>query len=310
MGCVIRLQFIVVLCFGVLLCAGCARPPSLPRKAPALKAGELPTITVIAGGKESYWLDAKRGSLAAGKKLGAKIVWRVPSGNDLIKSQQEIMKDATENSHGIALAPLESTKMLQSVGNAARAGLAVVVFDRDVFTVQNKLSYVHNDDYATGVLAARGAARIYSSGGVKAVSSSEQPQVVLRTRSFEDTIRKEFLSMEVLDKSKNYTGSAAWIFAPDEVTARESASSPKSDIPASLPHPRIIAFGADAVLVQALQQGKISALISPDYYQMAYQSVKAILDYRALKYPPREIKIAPRVITKTSNQTNNQRSTR
>lgn len=209
MGCVIRLQFIVVLCFGVLLCAGCARPPSLPRKAPALKAGELPTITVIAGGKESYWLDAKRGALAAGKKLGAKIVWKVPSGNDLIKSQQEIMKDATENSHGIALAPLDSTKMLQSVGNAARAGLAVVVFDRDVFTVQNKLSFVHNDDQKTAQL------------------------------------KRDLKNVGVV----------------------------------------------------------------PDYYQMAYQSVKAIVDYRALKYPPREIKIAPRVITQ-STKINNQRSTR
>jgi ABC-type sugar transport system substrate-binding protein len=190
MGCVFRGKFLALISSGVLLLAGCARPPSLPKKAPALAAGEPPTITVIAGGRESYWKEARRGALAAGKKLGAKIVWKAPAGSDLIKSQQTLVTESLENSHGIVLAPLDSTKLMQSVGDAARAGLAVVVFDRDVFTVQNKLSFVHNDDEQSGVL----------------------------------------------------------------------------------------------------RQSVKNSVITPDYYQMAYQSVKAIVDYRALQYPPREIK--------------------
>ena len=199
MGWVIRRKFPALISLGVLLLAGCARPPSLPRKAPEVKAGELPKITVIAGGTQSYWLEAKRGAEAAGKKFGAKILWKSPAASDPVAMQTALVETAARTSHGVVLAPIDSTQLLKAVGNAARAGMAVVVFNRDVFSVQNKLSFVH--------------------GG----------------------------------EEGNQSGYA------------------------------------------------------PDYYQMAYQSVKAILDYRALKDVPREIKIAPRLITKCINKSSPQR---
>ncbi len=181
-------RFIIGSIIGVLGLSGCGRPASLPQHAPPLREGELPRLTVIAGGTQSYWNEARRGAEAAGKKLGAQIIWKVPSGSDLVASQQKLVRDAINNSHGVILAPLDSTELMQPVGEATRAGLAVVVFDRDVFTIQNKLSFVHNDDE------------------------------------------------------------------------------------------------------------KITASMRPDYYEMAYQSVKAIIDYRALNTPPREIKVPPRVV--------------
>ena len=205
-----------IFCCGVLL-SGCAlapselkkiRPPSLPQpKVPELKAGELPTITVIPGGTESYWNEARRGAEAAGKQFGARVEWKVPvpriphrSEVALYLAQKELVEQTATTSQGLVVAPVDSTKMMQPVGKAARAGVSVVVFDRDVFTIQNKLSFVHNDD------------------------------------------------------QKN--------------------AATKSNV-------------------------------SPDYYQMAFQSVKAIMDFRTTKQmPPREIKIAPRVITKGSKPTN------
>ncbi len=198
-----------VLVSGALLLSGCGltptelkkiRPPSLPQpKVPQLKAGELPTITVIPAGTESYWLQAKLGAEAAGKKFGARIVWKVPTG-DLIKSQKKLVENVSKTSQGLVLAPADSTKLMQPVGDAARAGVSVVAFDRDVFTVQNKMSFVHNDD------------------------------------------------------AKSAAMNVTW---------------------------------------------------QPDYYQMAFQSVQAIMNFRATKQmPPREIKIAPRVITKDPKPTN------
>lgn len=181
----------------VLTLAGCGRPTNLPQKAPAVPEGQLPRITVIAGGSESYWNEAKRGGEAAGKKFGAQIVWKVPQGADretMIMDQKQLVAAACKNSQGVALAPLDSTKLMQSVGDAARSGLAVVVFARDVYTIQNKLCYIHNDDEKTRELKQRNNAM----------------------RSI------------------------------------------------------------------------------PDYYEMGFQSVKVIMDYRSLRDVPREIKVAPR----------------
>jgi ABC-type sugar transport system substrate-binding protein len=206
----LRLSALGVLLLSSFLLSGCPRPPSLPKKAPPLPKGQLPTITVIAGGSESYWNEARRGAEAAGKKLNAKIIWKAPSGKDkdaLLKSQQKLMTDAIETSQGVVAAPIDSTQMMRFFREVALAGFPVVAFDRDVYTIQNKLTYVHNDE----------------------------------------------------EKSE--------------------------------------ALNAD------LQSGKSVGIIEPDYYQMGYQSVKAILDYRAVKDVPREIKIAPRLITKESIKT-------
>lgn len=185
--------------FGVLCLAGCPRPASVPKKAPPLAEGKLPTITVIAGGTESYWNEARRGALAAGKQFNANIIWKAPSGKnkkELLKSQQKLMEAAIDNSQGIVAAPIDSTKMMRFFRKVALAGLPAVAFNRDVYTVQNKLTFVHNDEAKSAALKSQGH------------------------------------------------------------------------------------------------------VVQSDYYQMAYQSVKAILDFRELNYPPREIKIAPIVISK------------
>lgn len=195
-----RLWAVVV---AVLLVSGCARPPRLKRL-PPLQPGELPIITVIPGGEQSYWLEARRGAEDAAKKLGAHIQWKVPRGQDAAALQGAMVETAATNSHAVAVAPIDSTKLMRHVAGATKAGLAVVVFNRDVYTLQNKLTYIRTDEEK------------------------------------------------------------------------------KTD------------------LQNAVNSGAKSGTIQPDYYQMGYQSVKAILDFRALKDVPREIKIAPRLITKKS----------
>lgn len=152
---------------GALCFSGCVgpeqmekmRPGTLPKKAQPLAKGELPKITVIPAGTETYWNGARLGAEAAGKKFGARIEWKVPSG-DLVKSQKELVDDVMESSQGLVIAPANSTKAIRPVGNAARAGLAVVTFDRDVFSNQNKLTFVHNDDEKSKALKASNANEI------------------------------------------------------------------------------------------------------------------------------------------------------
>jgi ABC-type sugar transport system substrate-binding protein len=283
---------------GVLALSGCQRPSDLPQKPPPVAAGELPKITVVAGGAESYWNEAKRGALAAGKKFGAQIVWQAPSGANLVKSQQKLVRDAIKNSHGIVLAPLDSTKLMQPVGEAARAGLAVVIFDRDVYTIQNKLSFIHNDDYLAGVLAARAVAKKSAARGTAGVLvPTPDPVVGERVRGFEETLQKEFPNLSSVKlQTPSQLSPVAAVFAPTAEAA-----------PALLSHPpsksKVVAYGAGDALSAAQRRGQIAALIEPDYYQMSYRSVKAILDYRAVNQPPREIKIAPHIIeNKTTNE--------
>ena len=188
------------------------RPASLPQpKIPELKPGELPKITVVPGGTESYWNEARRGAEAAGKQFGARIEWKVPvsriphrSEAALYLAQKELVEETATTSQGLVVAPVDSTKMMQPVGKAARAGVVVVAFYRDVFTIQNKLTFVHNDEEKRADLQSAGLTPVM------------------------------------------------------------------------------------------------------DFYQMGFQSVKAIMDFRATKeMPPREIKIAPRVWTKNTAKLTN-----
>ena len=100
-------------------------------------------------------------------------------------------------------------------------------------------------------------------------------------------------------------GAAQIAFEPGGNSPREILNTVQFKIPSGQKQIFVV-FGADEVLRQAVQRGEILALIAPDYYQMAFQSVKAILDFRATKQmPPREIKIAPLVLTKNTKNTTN-----
>jgi len=311
----------VLLC-GALLLSGCGltptelkkiRPPSLPQpKVPVLKAGELPTITVIPGGSESYWNQAKLGAEAAGKKFGARIEWKVPVGQipnrnevAVYVAQKEAVEETVETSQGLVVAPVDSTKMMQPVGKAARAGVSVVAFDRDVFTIQNKLSFVHNDDEASGVLAAQQVGRLLGTRykvGLFPALEKRRNEAAQRISAFETAMHSKFPDAEL----------TKWEQLPQVIdedvvfTSEEYRSLLSRDFQSVWPKLSVVAFGADEDLLKAIQKGKLSALISPDYYQMAFQSVKAIMDFRATKQmPPREIKIAPRVLTENTAKPTN-----
>ncbi len=59
----------------------------------------------------------------------------------------------------------------------------------------------------------------------------------------------------------------------------------------------VIASGT-AADIERLQRGEVKALIVPDRYTMAYEGVKAIMDYRKQNPPKKQIEIPPVLITK------------
>jgi ABC-type sugar transport system substrate-binding protein len=285
-----------VLLLSSFLLSGCARPPSLPKKAPVLPKGQLPTITVIPGGSESYWNEARRGAEAAGKKLNAKIVWKAPSGKDkdaLLKSQQKLIEDAIETSQGIAAAPVDSTQMMRFFREVALAGLPVVAFDRDVYTIQNKLTFVHNDDYEAGVLVAREAKKVaMNPTNVVLLAASERPEIEERISGFRSEFKNQAPKAEITQAGDiTFSTNTEVGISIDEELSPEIISNPALKT-------KVILFRSEG-----LDNSKIAAVIQPDYYQMGYQSVKAIMDYRAVKDVPHEIKIAPRLVTKNSADT-------
>lgn len=292
------IYFLICLLSSAVLLAGCGRPPSLPKKAPAVSAGQLPVITVIPGDDASYWNEAKRGALAAGKKLGATVKWAAPTGPDFAKSQNDLIKKASEGSHGLVVAPADPTELIRGFGEAARAGLAIVAMDRDVYTIQNKLSLVENDDDTAGALAARKIGKWslnkdrYAAGVW--VPSPEDHEATARYNAFKDTMTHEFPGVIVQEYPAAEDGKDRLpppaMFFPDI----KSAGNAHNYWGAS----KVIVCAQGEEWMQALQKEQIAVLISPDYYEMGYQSVKAILDYRALKDPPKTVAIPPLVMTK------------
>ena len=83
------------------------------------------------------------------------------------------------------------------------------------------------------------------------------------------------------------------LFAPDEETSRVALKKVS-------PETKFIASGSSDDLIQGLKSGKISVLIVSNRYEMTFQSVRFIINYRANRPTQIETKleIAPVLVTK------------
>jgi len=101
----------------------------------------------------------------------------------------------------IAIAPIDRTAMVSVVERAAREKIPVVIFDSGINT-ENFLAQVSTDNYRGGVLGAERIGKILGGKG-KVAMVAVQPgsaSTMLREQGFEETIRKDFPGIQIVDK--------------------------------------------------------------------------------------------------------------
>jgi ribose transport system substrate-binding protein len=274
---------------------------------------EKKRIAVIPMGRAHlYWQSIHAGAVAAARELNVDIVWNGPATETDYSGQLQIA-DAMINNRvdAIAIAPIDRTAMVSVVERAAREKIPVVIFDSGINT-ENFVAQVSTDNYRGGVLGAERIGKILAGKG-KVAMVAVQPgsaSTTLREQGFEETIKKDFPGIQIVDKRYGMADFAKSLAAAENMlTAHPDmdamfASNESSTVGAAQAlngrkgRVRLVGFDSSPTLLQDLQSGLIDSLVVQDPFQMGYNSVQAAVKKLRGGTPEKVQNMPPRLVTK------------
>ncbi len=270
-------------------------------------------IAVIPMGRSHlYWQSIHAGAIAAARELNVEIVWNGPATETDYSGQLQIA-DAMINQRvdAIAIAPIDRTAMVSVVERAAREKIPVVIFDSGINT-ENILAQISTDNYRGGVLGAERIGKILGGKG-RVVMVAVQPgsaSTVLREQGFEETIRKSFPGIQIIDKRFGMADFAKSLAAAENMlTAHPDmdamfASNETSTVGAAQAlkgrkgRVRLVGFDSSPTLLEDLQSGLIDSLVVQDPFRMGYESVQAAVKKLRGGTPEKMQNMPPLLVTK------------
>jgi ribose transport system substrate-binding protein len=270
-------------------------------------------IAVIPMGRSHlYWQSIHAGAIAAARELNVDIVWNGTATETDYSGQLQIA-DAMINQRvdAIAIAPIDRTAMVSVVERAAREKIPVVIFDSGINT-ENILAQVSTDNYQGGVLGAERIGKILGGKG-KVAMVAVQPgstSTVLREQGFEETLRKEFPGIQIVDKRFGMADFAKSLAAAENMlTAHPDmdamfASNETSTVGAAQAlkgrkgRVRLVGFDSSPTLLDDLQSGLIDALVVQDPFKMGYESVQTAVKKLRGGTPEKKQNMPPLLVTK------------
>jgi ribose transport system substrate-binding protein len=282
-----------------------------------IKIAVIPKCT-----SSEFWGTVEEGARAAAKDYDVNIHWdgtdtelMIPEQNRLIETMVNLRKD------GIALAPLSRKATQSVVQRAAKAGIPVVVFDSAV-DGDAHVSFVATDNERGGALAAehmiellgKSEGKIVVFRYVQGTASTES-----RAKGFIDTVKAA--GLEVIADPYPDKGDIAGCKTTAETRLRKYVRDGKLDVDgifccndrssvgaaAALDdirkqgmevETRFIGFDFPKPLVDALQEGKIDAIIAQDPHRMGYLAVETLVKHLRNEEVPKFIDTGVKLVTK------------
>lgn len=270
------------------------------------KEDRLRIAVVPKGTTQTFWLAVKGGAEAAGKKHGARIIWKGPAKETDIAGQKDILENfINQKVDAIVMAACDENALVQTVEQADRAGIPVVTIDSGVKSDVPQ-SFIATDNIQGARQAARELARLIGERGevglipfVKGAATSN-----MREQGFREGIARYpgvRLVSVLYSKSDVMEGvraaedmltahpKLAGIFAANEGGAVGAARA--LDLRRVGGKVKLVAFDAAPAEIEALKKGTIQALIVQNPFKMGYEGVSAAV--KAVKGE----KVEPRIDT-------------
>jgi ribose transport system substrate-binding protein len=293
--------------------AGCLALAFLLIAAGACNREEKKRIAVIPKGRAHlFWQSVHAGAVAASRETGVDIVWNGPTSETDFTGQLQIIEAMiNQRVDAICLAPIDKTVMANVVDRAMRENIPVVIFDSGIDT-DNFVAQVATDNYRAGQMAAERMGKILNGKGEVAIVAVQPgaASTMAREQGFEDTIRKEYPGIKILDKrygwadfSKSltvaenmltaYAGLDA-MFASNEssaVGAAQALKARKSKV-------QLVGFDWSPTLLEDLEAGLIDSLVVQDPFRMGSEAVKLAVAKLNGKTPEKINNLPPRVVTR------------
>src|SRR4030095_12512438 len=127
--------------------------------------GRLKIAVIPKGTTHEFWKSVHAGAVKASKELDVDIVWKGPLKEDDLKQQVDLVQSFTaQGVSGIVLAPLNDKGLVQSVKDATRSKIPVVVFDSGL-QGEDYVSFVATDNKQAGKKAGERMAKLLGDKG-------------------------------------------------------------------------------------------------------------------------------------------------
>lgn len=270
-------------------------------------------IAVIPKGQAHlFWQSVHAGAVAAARENNVDILWNGPPTEiDLAPQLQIVDSMITQRVDAICLAPIDKTAMAGAVERAGRQNIPVVIFDSPVDT-QNFVAQVATDNYAAGVMGAARMGKILNGKGRIAELAVEpgSASTMAREQGFEDTLRKDFPGIQIVDKRYGWSDRAKSLsvaenmltahadldamFASNEASAVGAAQAIKE----RNAKVKLVGFDSSPGLLDDLRAGLIDSLIVQDPFRMGHDAVVAAVEKLKGGTPQKIQNLPPRVVTR------------
>ena len=264
------------------------------------------------GSSHLFWQSVHAGAVKAAREKGVDIVWNGPPSETDFTGQLQITDTMiTRHVDAICLAPIDKTAMVSVVDRAAREKIPVVIFDSPVDS-PNFAAQVATDNYHAGQMAAERVGKILNGKG-NVAEVAVQPgaaSTMAREQGFEDTIKKEFPAIQILDKRYGWADRAKSLNVAENMLTAHSdldamfASNESSAVGAAQAikgrnsKVKLVGFDWSPGLLVDLKSGLIDSLVVQDPFKMGHDAVMAAVERLKGGTPEKIQNLAPRVITR------------
>jgi ribose transport system substrate-binding protein len=274
---------------------GCSKPGGAP-------GSSRPKLVMIPKATQaSFWNAVRRGAEQAAEERKLDLTWKGPDRDNDRAGQKRVMQQfAGEGVDAILLAPTDSKALLPEATAAMQQKIPVLIFDSALEGQigQDYISYVATDNLAAGKLGGKHLMELVGDGGKVILFRHMEGQQSTAER--EDGALAEFdaAKAEILIKDR-YTGQTAdeaqrtalnmidAIREADGIFASNQTSSEgllvalkKNNLAGKI---KFVGFDSSPMLVKALADGEIHALVVQDPVTMGHTAVSLVADHLAGK---------------------------
>lgn len=300
--------------WGVVVAAlvlGCARQSAQPptgttAQAPAVTPS-VPakyTIAVVPKGTAHvFWKTVEAGARAAGKEVGAEIVWNGPAEETDVAGQIAIIEDfITRKVDALVMAACDAQALVPLVKKAMDKGIPVITIDSGIAT-DDALCFVATDNVLGARKGGEKLAELIGKRGkvglipfIKGAATSD-----MREQGFREAMAKypnikiaatlysqsdASIAMQKTEDMLTSVADLAGIFAANEPAVVGAAQVLKQRNLAG--KVKLVGFDASDAEIAALKEGVVQALVVQNPYRMGYDGVKlAVQAIKGEKIPKR-----------------------
>jgi ribose transport system substrate-binding protein len=276
---------------------------------------QRPLYAVIPKGQAHiFWQTVHAGAAAEAREAGVDIAWNGPAAESDFAGQISIVDDFI-NRHvdGILLAPTDARALVPAIERAKQQGIPLSIFDSGADT-EDYVSFVATDNYEGGAMGARRlAAILHDQGNVALIAVMPGGESTLeREKGFRETLVREFPHVQLVAWQYGMSDVARSLAVTEDIlTAHPDvsglfASNESSAVGADQALKerglagkiKLVGFDSSPSLIDDLKAGIIDSLVVQDPFQIGYQGLKTLVEYRAGQHPPKRIDLPPVLVTR------------